>query len=143
MGGMMTDCERHRSILAAQPVFALRHLAELLGWRGLQLRHCTFDDGKLYWWYETTDLKFHLQINPHPQGQSAHYRATVIATRYGLALDAVGFHDFSLPSEDDVVLIAEKLMPVLCRRNFRNKEWRKRFAGITPAAIRRKCNSPG
>jgi len=79
-------------------------------------------------WYETTDEKFHLQINPHPLGQTTHYRATVIATRYGLSLDAVGFYDLTLgENDDDLRQCAHCLQPTLSRSNFKSKEWRKRF----------------
>ena len=94
--------------------------------------HVTLDDGRLLVFFQTTDEKLHLQINPHPIGQSKHFRATVIATRYGFPLNAVGFHDFSLTgSDDNLRLIAEKLKPILSRSNFKNKEWRKRFQSST------------
>jgi hypothetical protein len=124
----MYDSQQKWDILGAQPIFELRRFAELLGWRGLRLVHVTLDDGRLVIFYQTTDEKLHLQINPHPLGQATHYRATVIATRYGFPLDAVGFHDFSLTGrDDDLQLTAERLKAILSRRNFRNKEWRKRL----------------
>ena len=105
-------------------ILKLREFAELLGWRGLQA--CTVDlDGREITWFETTDKKFYLQINPQPVGSRNHFRATVIATRYGLPLDAVGFHDFDLQDEKmSLKVSSEDLYPILGRRNFKNKPWR-------------------
>jgi hypothetical protein len=128
----MYDDQQRCAIVGAQPAFRLRRFAELLGWRGLRLGHVVLDDGSLVLWYQTTDEEFHLQVNPYPQGQSTRYQATVIAVRYGLPLNAVGFHEFSLSGEDeDLLHAAEKLKPILCRKNFKNKEWRKLLRSAT------------
>ena len=125
---MTYDARQKQAILEAQPIAELRRFAELLGWRGLQHRHVTLDNGRLCVFFQTTDEKLNLQINPHPIEQTTHFRATVNATRYGFPLDAVGFHDFSLTgNDDDLRRTAEKLKPILSRQNFRDKEWRKRF----------------
>src|SRR5687768_236494 len=112
---------------AASPFYELQRFAELLGWRGLRQERTTSPhSGDAIVWYWTTDRKLFLQINPYPQGQAEEYEATVVASRYGLAPSAVGFHRFSLTTEE-ITAAAERLRPILSRSNFRNRERRKRF----------------
>jgi hypothetical protein len=108
-------------------LFTLRQFAELLGWRGLRTYKVNVE-GRIITWFETTDKKFFLQINPHPVGNLTPFRATVIAMRYGIPLDAVGFHDFDLKGDEaSLNHRADELLPILGRHNFKRREWRRRL----------------
>ena len=66
--------------------------ASLLNWHGLELSHLVFSSDEIARWnfhasgilvtYMTPDLKFNLQINEHPIGQTVTYQATIKAERY-------------------------------------------------------------
>jgi hypothetical protein len=141
-----------RAILQAQPLLRMQQFAELLGWRGLCLESHLIDAADfaaqgqdaapfLIVYFTTTEKNFHLQINPNPQGQTIDYTASVLATRFGLPLTAVGWHPFRLSDRDEELRqTAERLTPFLARRNFKDRNWRKQLLASEPAG---KCDGMG
>lgn len=115
-------------ILNSKPLERMRRFASLLNWRGLQLEwHIVSpEEGELpkitdiIAFYMTPDLKFNLQINEIPLGQSVTHQASVVAFRYSIL--NIGWHRFAL-HEDDEVLRAEteRLRPWLDRKLFKSR----------------------
>lgn len=105
---------------STKPLSRLRSLAAALGWRGLEMRQHTREDGRVVTWYSTTDSKFFLQINEHPCFQTETYAAAVYAERYGIC---TGWHCFELDDAEAVSALA----PWLNRRQFRDRVWRREF----------------
>lgn len=124
-----------QKLLADQPLGRLQALAAGLGWKGLQLLSHVVPDVELarlnlktqaILWYETSDEKFNLQINIHPQGQTRHYQAIVKAERYGISV--TDWHPFVLPDRLDAIeALTDQLKPFLLRSTFKNPAWCKRF----------------
>ena len=110
---------------ASKPIEQLRAFALSLGWRGLDMWQHADDDGSLITWYSTPDVKFFLQINEHPVGQSEKYAAAVYADRYGIC---TGWHTFALGNGESVSL----LTPWLQRRSFKDRAWRRAFCERHP-----------
>jgi hypothetical protein len=121
--------EEHRKILNSKPLARIRRFASLLGWNGLQLEYIRFSPEEIVKYnvpssgiitnYMTTDLKFNLQINELPNGQSHTHQATIKADRYGIR--NIGWRPFEM-FEDDQQLIqeVERLRPWLDRRLYKD-----------------------
>jgi len=131
-------------ILAAKPLARVRRFAALLNWHGLQLLTHVFaadEVEELYrpplgilFWYMTPDVKFNLQINEHPLGQSITHQASVKAIRYGVSNN--GWHPFVLSERDDELHSeAERLRSKLDRRLWKNSKWRREFAANHPVLL--------
>ena len=128
---------RRREILAQQPLARMRHFASLLGWRGLRLfshripeealgPEVNIPDGIVIY-YDTSDLKFSLQINTFPHGQTRFHSATVKADRYGIL--HTGWQPIELFDEDEPLMAeAQRLQPLLGRHLFKDRQWRWSFA---------------
>jgi hypothetical protein len=123
------NAEQQR-ILASKPIWRMRRFAAFLNWHGLELSHhilsaedierLNFHASGIIVAYMTPDLKFNIQINENPIGQTVMYRATIKADRYGIV--HVGWHDFKLfEYNDDLRREAERLGPWLDRALYKNK----------------------
>lgn len=132
-----TAYTRRREIVAQQPYARMQYFASLLGWRGLRLlsiqlskeeiRRCTNIPDGIVIVYDTCDLKFSLQINTYPHGQTRFHAATVKAERYGIF--NIGWHPFELFDEDELLLAeAKRLQPILSRQLYKDRRWRWSFA---------------
>lgn len=116
--------------IATKPLGSIRRLAAALGWRGIQV-FWGYDCGNgqvptpatpIHVTYMTPDLKFNLQINENPPGESRRYSATVKADRYGIV--NTGWVHFELPDDDESLdRLAESLPPLLRRNNYKYRKW--------------------
>jgi hypothetical protein len=125
-----------RSFDPKKPLYQLRRFASALGWHGLIICQYEFSDWEpplITTWYQTTDRKFCLQINEHPQGQEETYAAAVYGYRYGLFS---GFHRFTLYADERVLREVEQLEGWLQRRRFKNRLWRRWFRERYPECFR-------
>ena len=122
--------------LERQPLLRMQRFAELLGWRGLQL-DCIRDpkvEGGVFISYMTSDWKFNLQINTQPHGQMRFHAATVKAERYRFS--GLPFQSFELFDDEGCLQKeADRLRPLLARRNFKTPAWRRRFAAEHPKLV--------
>ena len=134
------------AIFNSKPIARMRWFASLLNWRGLQLERVVFTDEQIAEWnvpqsgivtyYMTPDLKFNLQINETPNGQSVTHQATIKADRYGIA--NIGWHPFTLNEENDSLRAeAERLRPWLERNNYKNRKWLRQFKRENPEMLLR------
>ncbi len=124
---------RRREIVARQPLARMQYFASLLGWRGLRLfshripaeaivPEVNIPDGIVIY-YCTSDVKFSLQINANPHGQTRFHSATVRADRYGIL--HTGWHPFELfDDEEPLIAEAQRLKSNLGRHLFRDRQWR-------------------
>jgi hypothetical protein len=130
-----------RRILDSKPIWRMRRFAALLNWHGLQMSHhllsaedierLNFHPSGIIVYYMTPDLKFNLQINENPVGQTVTHQATIKASRYGII--HIGWHDFSLFEDDDnLKREAERLRPWLDRNLYKNKAWLREFKARPP-----------
>jgi len=121
--------QRQHEILMTKPHARMRRFAELLNWRGLQMEWIIYAREEIAWqsvpepyvvtYYITSDVKFNLQINEKPDGQSLTHQATVKADRYGIR--DVGWHPFTLFDNDKELLgEAERLRPWIDRRTYKD-----------------------
>jgi hypothetical protein len=116
--------------IATKPLGRIRRLAAALGWRGIRIS-CGYACGigqvptpatPIHVTYMTPDLKFNLQINENPLGQSRRYSATVKAERYGIV--NAGWVHFELPDDDEsLARLAESLPSLLRRNNYKDRKW--------------------
>ena len=106
-----------------RPKAPLREFARLLGWNGLELfLHHSKHYGILPS-YQTPDVKFNLQINENPIGQTRQYQATVKADRYRItAIKWIPFELFDDQSEFESE--AARILPSVSRANWKSKAWR-------------------
>src|SRR5687767_10591358 len=97
---MLTHPELQR-ILEAQPYLRMRHFAEMLGWRGLQMFKCQDEriPGGLLMYYTTSDQKFNLQINARERLSTTLFQACVVAERYRIV--HTDWHRFELFTDDN------------------------------------------
>ena len=127
--------EQHR-LLTSKPIARMRWFASLLKWHGLELSHHVFSSDEIARWnfhaagilvtYMTPDLKFNLQINEHPIGQTVTHQATIKAERYGIV--HIGWHSFTLFEDDEELRReAERLRPWLDRNLYKNQAWLRDF----------------
>ncbi len=116
---------------ATKPLTRLRSFAAALGWQGLEMwQHTILDwDGFVATWYLTTDRKFFLQINEHPQRQIETYSAAVYGYRYGVYS---GFHCFVLYADERIEDEIDRLYGWLSRRQFKDRKWRHKFKSHHP-----------
>jgi hypothetical protein len=135
---------QQRSILNSKPIHRMRWFASLLNWHGLQLgAHVVSSPEKANWtvpvsgmivWYMTPDLKFNLQINEYPIGQSIDYQATIKADRYGIV--HIGWHPFTLfENDDDLRKEVERVRPWLDRNLHKNRAWLRDFKAQHPERL--------
>lgn len=79
----------------------------------------------------TPDLKFNLQVNENPIGQSVTHQATIKADRYGIR--NIGWHHFTLFDDDNELSCeAERLRPWLDRNLYKNRRWLREFKAKHP-----------
>jgi len=132
------DAAEVQRLLQKRPLFRIQEFGERLGWRGLRMQHLWLSKqdgplppGGIIVWYETTDARFHIQINESPCGQSETHAASVIAERYGLV--PTEFYEFSLGNDDQQLQVeADRLAPYLARANFKSKPWRNQLRKAQP-----------
>ena len=134
------NAEQHR-ILTSKPIAQMRWFASLLNWHGLELSHHIFSSDEIARWnfhasgilvtYMTPDLKFNLQINENPVGQTVTYQATIKAERYGIV--HIGWHPFTLFNDDNALRReAERLSPSAGPKVVQEPEMAAEFRGPTP-----------
>ena len=93
-----------RQTLQSKPLERMRRFASLLNWRGIELEWIVFEPSErekndtiptsgIIAFYLTPDIKFNLQINESPSGQSVTHQATIKASRYGIR--DIGWHPFT------------------------------------------------
>ncbi len=139
----LMNAEQHR-ILTSKPIARMRWFASLLNWHGLELSHHIFSSDEIARWnfhasgilvtYMTPDLKFNLQINENPVGQTVTYQATIKAERYGIV--HIGWHPFTLFNDDNALRReAERLSPWLDRRSYKNRKWLRNFEAQHPEML--------
>lgn len=129
-----------RRVLASKPIDRMRWFASLLNWNGLQLERvpCSPDEiaawgvpGGIIAYYMTPDLKFDLQINENPIGQSVTHHATITADRYGIR--NICWHPFTLFDDDDALRReAQRVRPWLDRSLYKNRRWLREFKARHP-----------
>ena len=132
------------AIFNSKPIGRMRWFASHLNWRALQLERIIFSQDEIEKWnvpdsgiityYMTPDLKFNLQINETPNGQSCTHQATIKADRYGIG--NIGWHPFTL-HEDDASLLGEveRLRPWLERNQYKNRKWLRQFKSEHPELL--------
>ena len=137
-----------RQTLQSKPLERMRRFASLLNWKGLQLEWHIIPPEEdqppkitdIIAFYLTPDIKFNLQINESPSGQSVTNQASVVAFRYGIL--NIGWHPFTLYEDDDALRTeAERLRPCLDRKRFKSRSGLKaikRMPGTTLIPSRKK-----
>lgn len=122
--------------LESRPIDRLRQFASMLYWHGLQLNYhlmpphtpgISETDDPLIVYFATTHWKFYLQINERG-GHDAQLTHCATVVSFGYGLRPYEFQSFTL-FDDPLQLAAEadRLRPLLDRRYWRRKSWRKSF----------------
>lgn len=126
------------------PFSLLKEFASELGWHGLcKSQHRLTADicgslpvGTVITCYATTHLKFFLQINENPIGQSQTYQACLVPERYGLRhTEWVGF---AIANRQSAISEAARLKPMLSRSILRNPVSRRQFLREHPHLVFRR-----
>ncbi len=120
-------------IVGDLPLILLRQFASILGWHGLcKYQHRIpagiydgFPTETIITYYTTTHLKFFLQINEQPPGQSRSYQACIVAERYGLR--PTEWQKFEILDWRTAMVEAGRLKPTLSRSILRHSASRRRF----------------
>jgi hypothetical protein len=135
-----TPSERQR-IIESRPLARVRRFASLLNWHGLQLETFTIESDELdelgqpvplVWTdYITPDRKFNLQIHQQEVNSPTKLRACVVCDRYRVYPREQ--HSFELFDDDRLLAAeAERLRPLLDRRLYRSRAWRKELLRRQP-----------
>ena len=117
-------------IFESKPIARMQGFASLLGWNGLQLERIALTPEEnagqfpagLVVYYETTDVRFGLQINELRDAAPYTHQAIVRAERYKIL--RTPWQAFTL-FEDNAALEmeAKRLRPMLDRRLFKDRKW--------------------
>jgi hypothetical protein len=131
-----------RKLIELQPLVRIQAFGRLLGWNGLRMDCFPCPDPNyrgplgLFFLYSTTDRRFNLQISRRLDIGENGYTAAVIAERYGII--AVPHQSFVLHESDlELRVEADRLRAYFDRRNFKDAQWRRRFAEENPRWIMR------
>ncbi len=143
MIGVLSREEKLAAMELTDPTDQVRRFAVELGWRGIERTDIRLTSatclglpvGTLVTCWSTSNLKFFIEVNQTVPGRFGGYRVSVVAEKYHIG--PMDFEMCAFESEDEAVGEARRLAPLFARRNFRDKEWLRRYLERHPEKLLR------
>ena len=123
------------------PTILVRRFAAGLGWNGIERTDITLTPktcdnlpvGTIITDWTTSNLIFFIQINQWSPGRFGTYNVSVVAERYGIA--PVDFTVCAFETAEEADKESQRLAPLLARKNFKDKKWRRRYLEQHPQKL--------